>query len=322
MSHFSVIVIGDVNDIDAQMAPYAEQDFEEQYGVFNDTEDENLEEYQNKDVDIVVLSDGSLFSKYDHKFRHFDSQRLSSDYVYPEDSVIRKGKFSELYPTFEDYMSDWHGMKSRDEETGRYGYWHNPNAKWDWYSIGGRWTGYFKPKDGTEGDLGRPGAFGNKPLDGWVDSLRLCDIDFDAMKAHAVKEANEAYDKLEAVLKGRPLPSWNVIREKHGENIDLARAEYHGMKVVQELNDAQIWAMGDLVEVFGHSREEYVERCKNRVAVPYAVVKDGQWYEKGRMGWFGVSHGDMNEDDWNKQFWNMLGTLDPETTLTLVDCHI
>lgn len=31
-----------------------------------------------------------------------------------------------------------------DEATGKRGYWQNPNAKWDWYQIGGRWAGYFE----------------------------------------------------------------------------------------------------------------------------------------------------------------------------------
>lgn len=27
-------------------------------------------------------------------------------------------------------------------ENGRWGYWHNPNAKWDWsWVVGGRWSG-------------------------------------------------------------------------------------------------------------------------------------------------------------------------------------
>lgn len=30
-----------------------------------------------------------------------------------------------------------------DEATGKRGYWENPNAKWDWYEVGGRWDGHF-----------------------------------------------------------------------------------------------------------------------------------------------------------------------------------
>lgn len=31
-----------------------------------------------------------------------------------------------------------------DPVMGKRGYWQNPNAKWDWYQIGGRWSGYFE----------------------------------------------------------------------------------------------------------------------------------------------------------------------------------
>ena len=35
-----------------------------------------------------------------------------------------------------------------DDETGKRGYWENPNAKWDWYRIGGRASGLLKLKSG------------------------------------------------------------------------------------------------------------------------------------------------------------------------------
>ena len=320
MSHFTVVVIG--SEIDEQMAPYTEQDFEEQYAKFEDTEDESLEESNNKEVDIVVLADGSLHNKYEDQFRKYDPKNFGSNYVYPEDSIIRKGKFSELYPTFEEYMEGWHGTSARDEKTGRYGYWCNPNAKYDYYTIGGRWSGYFKPKAGAVGTLGRPGVFDNKPTEGWVDSIKLKDIDIEGMKDSAVKEANETYDKLEEVLKGRPLPSWNSIREKHGEDIEAARNEYNSLQVVKDLNEAQFFIMGDFVETFGKNREEYVTRQKNSTMVPYAVVKDGQWYQKGEMGWWGMSSDEVSQEEWNSKFWEMINSLDPETELTLLDCHI
>ena len=40
-----------------------------------------------------------------------------------------------------------------DEETGRRGYWENPNARWDWYEIGGRWGGKLRLRDGTRADV-------------------------------------------------------------------------------------------------------------------------------------------------------------------------
>ena len=40
------------------------------------------------------------------------------------------------------------------------------------------------------------------------------------------------------------------------------------------------------------------------------------------MGWFGMSNDKMTQDEWNKQFWEMIKSLDLETQLTLLDCHI
>ena len=39
-----------------------------------------------------------------------------------------------------------------DETAGKHGYWTNPEAKWDWYEIGGRWQGSLTLKDGTTSD--------------------------------------------------------------------------------------------------------------------------------------------------------------------------
>ena len=42
-----------------------------------------------------------------------------------------------------------------DEKTGKKGYWNNPNSKWDWYSLGGRWSGMIKLKNGANGKAGK-----------------------------------------------------------------------------------------------------------------------------------------------------------------------
>lgn len=40
-----------------------------------------------------------------------------------------------------------------DEGTGRRGYWDNPNARWDWFVIGGRWGGKLRLRDGGRSDV-------------------------------------------------------------------------------------------------------------------------------------------------------------------------
>lgn len=40
-----------------------------------------------------------------------------------------------------------------DEGTGRRGYWENPNARWDWFVIGGRWGGKLRLRDGCRASV-------------------------------------------------------------------------------------------------------------------------------------------------------------------------
>lgn len=317
MSHFTVLVIG--KDIDAQLAPYAEQDFDEKYAVFNNQEEENRDDYENGKIEVVEI-DGQLYSKYADQFRV--KENYSHVYKYPQNSILKEVPMKEFYSTYIEYLQEYHGLETPDEKTGLYGYWTNPNAKWDWYIIGGRWSGYFKPKAGASGSLGRPGVFDNVPLSGWVDQIKYSDVDFDGMKQHEEDEANKTYDKVEAVTQGREIPSWAAIRDKYPDNIQAARDEYNNHQVVKDFNAADFHFWGDLNEEFGKGREAYVAKCKNRTAVTYAVLMDGKWYQKGEMGWWGMSSNEVTQDEWNEQFWKLLDSLDPDTELTLVDCHI
>lgn len=53
----------------------------------------------------------------------------------------------------------------------------------------------------------------------------------------------------------------------------------------------------------------------------YAVVLDGNWYERGEMIW---SHMEISKNDvetWNAELSRLLMSLSPETLLTVYDCH-
>ncbi len=85
---------------------------------------------------------------------------------------------------------------SYDEEVGKTGWWQNPNAKWDWYRIGGRWISMLIPKKNTKsvGVVGDAGMFSSAKL-GRFDSMLVSDIDFEAMRQEAMKDLTP-YDKL------------------------------------------------------------------------------------------------------------------------------
>jgi hypothetical protein len=53
---------------------------------------------------------------------------------------------------------------------------YNPQSKWDWWVIGGRWTGFYRLKDDAKGITGQVGTFGDPAEPGCVDVARKGDI--------------------------------------------------------------------------------------------------------------------------------------------------
>lgn len=54
----------------------------------------------------------------------------------------------------------------------------------------------------------------------------------------------------------------------------------------------------------------------------FAVVKDGKWYERGKMGWFAVVSDEKDKDVWIEEVKQLLASLPSDTLLTMYDCHI
>lgn len=265
MSHFAVIVIG--KNIEEQLEPYWEATENPEYVEFIDEEQELLDDYNNGAKDGVP--------------------------------------FKEIYATFEEFVEDWYGVEEREPIHNRYGRYANPNAKWDWWQIGGRFSGYFKKKGS----------------DTRVNSVSIDELDIEGMTQEVLADANEEYSKLEAILKGRPAPSWQEFLEKY-PTPEEARAAYGELPVIQDMFSAKFFIFGGVAEEFGQSREEYLEKVKQKVLAPFAFVENGAWFQKGEMGWFGMSSNDMEDREWATQFNQVIASLPPETQLTIVDCHI
>lgn len=78
----------------------------------------------------------------------------------------------------------------------------------------------------------------------------------------------------------------------------------------------------DIDDALAGSREAYVQAARDRACVTFALVHNGEWSEKGRMGWFGMSDDTFDQAAWNRLFNAMLDGLPDDTQLTVVDCHI
>lgn len=201
----------------------------------------------------------------------------------------------------------------------------NPDAKWDWWVIGGRYTGFFKPKEGRPGIIGKPGAFGNLPERGWVDQIKKGDVDFDGMRDSVVEDAIQYWNQFHRIIDGREVPRWSEIREKHNGNIQDARNEFNNHPVIAEIIDKlKDWDLFNETwsPAYFPDQNDYIEFRRNAVTVPYAYVMDREWHGRGDMGWFGMSDDKVEYGAWAAHVNELLDNLPDDTLLTLVDCHI
>lgn len=303
MSHFTVLVVGD--NAEEQLAPF-EEDLKV---VFTDSEDEYLLDYDT--------GSSTAYRDEDGKWR-FD-----------KDSC--KLQYKDMYDTFEDFMLGWHGHKSRDaisvdgEIVFRYGYWSNPQTKWDWYQLGGRWTGFFTAKPDVVLDktnIGSPGLFTDEALLQQVDRIKKGDIDIKAMQDAERTRASAHYDKFLAATNGLPIPfSFEEIKLQYVD-IDDARSAYRNQPFIKAMRtELNSWACPfSVYYVNNGGKERYVEERVDTVYRTFAVLKDGVWYEKGKMGWFGYA---ANEDeDWDQKFNELWDSIPDDAYVSLYDCHV
>lgn len=148
MSHFTLTTLtdfpGNDEELEDLLAPFYEQiEDDSPYGEFADMTDEITKEWNE------LIADKS-----------------------PNELEVRNNVGVLEYKTFEEYAEKYHGYKK--DEDGRYGYITNPNAKWDWWQIGGRWQDKLLHKDGTR-----------------CNTCQLKDIDWEGMKRMHVEDAKK-----------------------------------------------------------------------------------------------------------------------------------
>lgn len=209
--------------------------------------------------------------------------------------------YKDKYPTFEEFMKDWHGSEV-DSKTGKYGYWENPNAKWDWYTIGGRWMGSLLVKDDEKGDLGSPGTFENKIPNTpngykWIDTCRISSIDWNKM------EQIQKYELLKNEVEDGDI--WEIfINNDHPKrnNYTWYKPEY-------------------FIERY-KTKKNYIKSVISFST--YAVISpDGKWHSSGDMGWWGCSSETHEEKEkFENNFYKNFIEPNQDKIIAIIDCHI
>lgn len=289
MSHFAVMVIGE--NPEEQLAPY----------------DENIEVPQYCAEEISEEEINEIRGYYDTNSRG--------------------------HCTFDVFAwEEYHYM--RDEN----GVWHyysryNPKSKWDWYLLGGRWSGCFiklKPKSiGIKGHS--HGYFEVRDERAGIDAAYKKDIDFDAIFDSAEKEARKTYRDISSLFAGGipQITPWTTYLDGEqyaGLSIEEKRTLYNqqqGVKLWRETIHANsMYVAGYDQEEFLCTEDEYAMKAKAFAFIPFAVLKDGEWYEKGKMGWWGMVKDAIDDNEWAAKVMEMVNELPDDTLISFYDCHI
>lgn len=182
MSHFVVAVLEDgTKGVEDLLAPYQENNMDDcprQYLEFFDAGKFYRNKYEQEGTTKVKFPDGhSVFpwdieelkkeipfivlNDADDKTKYQNERWFCTKYHYgiklcticfdlqAAGAVLTEVPFKESYPKYEEFLKQYMGF-SFDEEQQAYGYWANPNAKWDWFEIGGRWNEILKTKSGQK----------------------------------------------------------------------------------------------------------------------------------------------------------------------------
>lgn len=366
VSHFSVLVITDKRPCEKTLKPilqpwheYECTGVDDKYVIDVDVTDECQKEFDEPQR-VVILADGSVHSRWDNRFY---TKKKSADDVFGRDefelpagardeemAADEARKHGIGYKTMRQCVKEYYGGFVRN---GRCFKKTNPNKKWDWWQIGGRFNGKFQPhydpdKDpanretcwlcvgtGKRRDMvcdnGCNGCQGTGVMTKWPTKWKqvgnvaqIKDIPLEALRNIAERKALDDYDQAHAIIAGRPIPSWDEIRENHKGKIDAAREAYWADPVIKDLQAAKMgeWDMGELLDRVRVTRPEAAHRARLRAVQTFAVVKDGKWHDRGEMGWWGVVHDEKDRGDWDTEFSALLDNLPPETWLAVVDCHI
>jgi len=222
------------------------------------------------------------------------------------------------------FMQKYYGAEKNSK--GVYGSITNPNAKWDWWSIGGRWSDYLINEKGEEGD-----------------AFQVADIDFPAMMEKSRKNRGESWDEAEADYTKRcekedkdegffdPQLSFGdallrydklfeELKKDATENISLAKLISNHPEADKLRN-----LLGHPDMIYGikdgtHSRQQHVDISPGFCT--FGVLKDGKWYERGDMGWWGCVSDEKDKDVWEREFTKLVTELPGDKWLVIVDCHI
>ncbi len=295
MSHFAVLVIGD--NIDEQLAKFDENLDTPRYVKYTK---EQLIAEKRKEIEDYK---NTTYAKY-----LADPEGYAADCTNENHLEYLKNDFpKKLEMTDEELYAEGTKWYEEDEigPEGEVYSTYNPNSKWDWYEIGGRYAGRLILKEGVEKEADPNFSWG-WDTDGIEEVLKEPRVD-------TALVGNIDWTKM------------HHVQSKYDDAIRFWEMKVEGAKPKTEDEEKQLkWDW--------YKPEFYTDRYKNKETFAksrssftmWAIVKDGEWFEKGSMGFWAMS--DETDDealDWELNMYDrFIKDLPADTRITVVDCHI
>lgn len=175
---------------------------------------------------------------------------------------------------------------------------YNPESKYDWYQVGGRFSGLLKIKK----DAIYKYSINEDSEDLYVDKALKGDIDWDSLTTLSAKNPEkEYYTKFwKYYVEGQEPPEEDAeIVKKIFANTYYPNTYYLKYRTLE-----------NYLKIIGSF-------CTHSV-----VTDDGRWHEEGQNLWLSSSES-KEEDDWAINFYDrFIKDLPDDTELIVVDCHI
>lgn len=351
MSHFSVIVAlpggTDLAKVDTVLhdvlEPWNENTEVEPYRVYEEGGPEDFWWVEGRRRDAEDHKNGTGIKPYVPDLLGWSSAESKETPEEQAATIAEGAKWAERigeHPTWEhvialykeQYGEDDNECPTYDPETGRAYQMstRNPESQWDWWQVGGRWSGYFTAKPNTE-TIPSARDWNTDPdadAPGKCNGGAIRNLDLDAMRNAAEVAAFGEYRKWEELLAAHPAAKpWSHfygLVEAEEISIDVAREEYRQQPLIQATRKSTEFGLGCPIDHFLLPRAEYVAEARRGAVPGYALVTlKGEWVAPGRMGWFGVSSESAGEKSAYRTAVNeYLDSIDEDTVLVAVDCHI
>lgn len=280
MSHYTVAVITDkLNKIGEMLAPYSENMEVEPY--VDETKEAIINSAKKRKERVLQRKEkGEELDKYDIEYLNANTdEELYKLQIYEDESYDKNGNHLTTY---------------------------NPNSKWDWYKIGGRWNKILlvkeEVKDIEEGtpSWGNLDSINKKAPEGfkWVTGAKIKDIEFEK-----AIEFNNTYNK--------SIRFWELYVEgQEPQN-----------KEEKEMIKWEIYKKEYYIERY-ETKENYAKI--NSIFTTWALLDEKGWHEKGEMGWFAMAN-DTKDSEllFIEKFTETIQKPENQDKyLVIVDCHI